>query len=93
MDTKKFLDFLEACCEVGGDKGASTILFELSREEMETNSKYSSALASIKKCLGIVPSEIVEGFKEVMKDENDHCLKFQLYASHFTGIKIGNINQ
>ena len=34
-----FLKFLEDCVKIGGKEGAAAILFELSREEMETNSK------------------------------------------------------
>lgn len=93
MDANEFLKFLEQCIEVGGKEGAAAILFELSREEMETNSKYSAAYAAVKKCLGdSAPAAIDEGFKEIRKDENDHCVKFQLMASNEIGVKLGSPN-
>lgn len=93
MDEVEFLKFLEECADTGGSEGAAAILFELSRQEMATNSRYSSALAAVKKCLGDkIPAAIEDGFKEIRKDENDHCAKFQLMASNEIGIKLGNPN-
>ena len=87
MDSLDFLKFLKECID---NNDASAILYELSREEMETDSKYASALKAVKKILGDqMPAMIEDGFKEVMQDENDHCVKFQLYASNCEGIKLG----
>lgn len=90
MKSEDFNDFLEQCRKMGGKEGAAAILFQLSREEMETNSQYAAALRVIKDILGAVYTNQMETFfKAVMQDENDHSLKFQWAASELTGIKVG----
>lgn len=90
MSSEEFNKYLHQCEEIGGKEGAASILFQLSREEMETNSQYSAALRVIKKLLGATYNNQMDTFfKAVMQDENDHSLKFQWAASELTGIKVG----
>ena len=98
MDSNEFNKFVAQCEEQGGKEAAASILFQLAREEMETNSQYAVALGAVKRILvkagGPVTGkqyerQMNEFFEAVMKDENDHCLKFQWAGSELVDIPVG----
>lgn len=90
MKAEEFNDYVEKCKKIGGKEGAAAILFQLSREEMETNSQYSIAMRAVKEVLGpAYTNQMDKFFQAVMQDENDHSLKFQWAASELVNIKVG----
>lgn len=95
MTQIEFYKFLEDCRRLGGKAGAAAILFELGREEMETNSQYSAAHQVVKELLSSVQIDtntINQTFAEIQQDENDHSVKYEKMASALIGIKLGNPN-
>lgn len=60
---------------------ASCILFELAREEMETNSIYAAAIRFAAECMDEQGAEILANGREIMGDEDNHCTRFKALAS------------
>ena len=94
MKTEDFIKYLEQLRTTTKSKqdAAASILFMLSQDEAETNSQYAAAYSAVKELLGNnIPAVFEDYFKEIMQDENNHCLKFQALAAQCFGVKIGNL--
>lgn len=71
---------------------AASILFDLKKQESETNSNYALALIEISNILGDdMPEDYIEMFNEIMQDENDHAAKFNHMANKLMGYDDGSI--
>lgn len=98
-----FTDFIKTQLKIADEHEtrkeeiAASILFELKRQESETNSNYALALAAVVDLLR--DSEyadvdaIAEKFDEIMNDENDHAAAFNAMASGLLGLRAGDANE
>lgn len=79
--------------KIDGRGVASSILYELAREEEETSSTYAialSALMDIFKGQIDYPETLEAEFREIIGDESNHCTKFKAMANEILGVNEPN---
>lgn len=78
------------------DECAASILFELKRQESETNSNYALALQAVLRLIKsgeahFSPDLMMSRFQEIMTDENDHAAAFNEMASDLLRVGRGSV--